>query len=1729
MANKSRDVQLVVKAKNEASKTLSAITSALRDMTKAQSQAGAESDNTGSKLQRLGGELGKLKQSLGGVTAFDKLASSVDKSGQAVGRLEVGIRELTLEQQKLKTEAAGVEQSMSKLTATSARLTTEVDRGKSAVSAARNESQKYTRELTSAEKELTKRVGSEQRLADAIGKSEGQLSKAQQKHRELTNQLLAAEKPSAALVASFTKADIALASQVDKLGRAREAYASNRSQIESLTQATERLRSVSAGATATFDQIKATQAATAQELKNTGIAMRELSRREKELQGAAAGTAQALDRQQQALAQGRQELQALQMVASQVGVSMQKLGSQIRQSLLRTLAESGTALQQYRNEWQQTTQAIAAMQAGKGRGQPMTPELQALIDKARTSKQAMQELQFGIQQMRSALREAGGDVTKLTAAEAQFISILNRVKTAQESAAAATRAQAGAASSSADGSNRAAAASNRQADAYNRTASAASAAAVALAEQEARGRAAMSWTQRLHGEVVALGLSYLGLYAAINQLQGVVQTYMTIEAAQSRMMVAFGGNAAVVGREMRFIRDQADRLGIEVGSLANEYSKFAVATQGSVLAGEATRKIFTSVSEAARVNKLSMEQIKGTYLALTQMVSKGTVSMEELRQQLGERLYGAFTLAAKAMGMTGKELDKLISSGQLATDEFLPKFAEQLDKTFGPQLENSLKTLTTQIGQFQNEIFKTQEKVGNAGFIDGLRDGIESLTNFLKSDQGVRLFEGLGAAAGALIKVLAQIPEHLGLITFALSLFAGTKAVGMVKALSAGMLAFTARLRTAAVAQNQTTASTNAFNGVGGLYIATTARAAASTVTLGTRLTALSVQMRTAAASMTTAQGASIALTRTLGVLRGVMAAMGGLPGLLIAGASIAFSMWASSSSDATDALIVHEGQITKVVDAYSVAKDKAGDWAKEVKGVTLAGLTKTAQELGSALGKSYTEMNGLAGAIRTAQQYNGKGWFGNGSEQLLTLNDQLQSGEITVNDFSMALNDMLRDDTVSQRVKDLITRNADLLEQSVKTERAVAENAVAIEAMGGQAAAANPLVAKLGMSLGKMAGDAGLAIEEKANDPLAELKKQIEEVSKKVPSLHSELKAMEDLKALDKILGTANAIKGLDATSESYKKFLGLVSRAQTEIREAVDEKQFKDIQSLLTAAGDGKELSAKLIKGYEGFKTTAYYDVNAYRAGFGSDTTTLDDGTVKKVTEGMKVTLEDSNRDLLRRIDDFQATVQKQVGKERFQGMNPQQQAALTSVAYNYGSLPERILEAARKGTSDEIATAIKGLGDDNGGVNRERRESEAYVFRQGDDFNPKGMEKVYEKQLATAEKFHEELKAQTEIKQAQGDSDKRQTLAQMQQLAILKAENDARKAGTELTVAEREAINGATAAAHQKKQAEWDAADAKKAQVEGEAQINTLMGLRRDILAQMDFANKIGDVDAYEQLRLQLETVTLKTQDAVNAMIAFWEASGNTDKAAAAIASLKTMQNSMVKIDSQAILTGATVGKAFGTTMKSGADDFLNRIKETGNVMESAKGAFQNFAVEFLMQIAKMILQAALLGMLMAAFGFAGVSTAAGSIGGGIISGLGGSAGGAKQAHTGGRVGAGLKSRNADPSWFATAAKFHTGGVASNEPVLGLKKNEVPTILEEGEIVRTEEQEKALARRQDEMKQQARANGAAQPKVDLKVVNAVDSNSILSEAMTSAPGQQVMMNWLRANKSKIQGILG
>lgn len=151
--------------------------------------------------------------------------------------------------------------------------------------------------------------------------------------------------------------------------------------------------------------------------------------------------------------------------------------------------------------------------------------------------------------------------------------------------------------------------------------------------------------------------------------------------------------------------------------------------------------------------------------------------------------------------------------------------------------------------------------------------------------------------------------------------------------------------------------------------------------------------------------------------------------------------------------------------------------------------------------------------------------------------------------------------------------------------------------------------------------------------------------------------------------------------------------------------------------ASGSGQDQAAGALRHYEGLRTQPYWDVNHWRTGYGSDTITKADGTVQPVNQNTKITPDDAERDLNRRVVETQTKIQTQVSPQAWTGLNKTQQAAVTSMGYNYGMLPQDVAFAIRGGGGPAaISAAILNHQNDNGGVNRQRRIDEAKAVNGG-----------------------------------------------------------------------------------------------------------------------------------------------------------------------------------------------------------------------------------------------------------------------------------------------------------------------------------------------------------------------------------------------------------------------------
>lgn len=182
------------------------------------------------------------------------------------------------------------------------------------------------------------------------------------------------------------------------------------------------------------------------------------------------------------------------------------------------------------------------------------------------------------------------------------------------------------------------------------------------------------------------------------------------------------GSTELAARRFDYLVDKSNELGLSLESSAKGYTQIASAAKGTVLEGKATQEAFEGVSTAASVMRLSGEQTEGALLALSQIISKGKVQAEELRGQLGERIPGAFQIAARAMNMTTKELDAFMSEGKLLAEDFIPRFSQQLLREFGQNVPSATESLAVATNNLRTEYFLFMKDI-----YDGVKPAVISV------------------------------------------------------------------------------------------------------------------------------------------------------------------------------------------------------------------------------------------------------------------------------------------------------------------------------------------------------------------------------------------------------------------------------------------------------------------------------------------------------------------------------------------------------------------------------------------------------------------------------------------------------------------------------------------------------------------------------------------------------------------------------------------------------------------------------------------------------------------------------------------------------------------------------------------------------------------------------------------------------------------------------------------
>ncbi|MFG6101202.1 phage tail tip lysozyme [Leptothoe sp. EHU-05/26/07-4] len=211
-----------------------------------------------------------------------------------------------------------------------------------------------------------------------------------------------------------------------------------------------------------------------------------------------------------------------------------------------------------------------------------------------------------------------------------------------------------------------------------------------------------------------VGLAALKLFIGFQALTFLSEFMMQFGAASLTAAINFEklttslsfvlGSAAEASDAIQELRDEAQDLGIDANSNIQGFQEIAASTRGTSLEGVATEQIATAASQATSAFLLNPQEAEQVTRALSQISSKGVVSTEEIRQQMGEVLPSAFQTAARSMGVTTSELDRMLARGEVLSTEFLPKFAQQLSAETAAGVAGASKTAQASLNRLTNQI-----------------------------------------------------------------------------------------------------------------------------------------------------------------------------------------------------------------------------------------------------------------------------------------------------------------------------------------------------------------------------------------------------------------------------------------------------------------------------------------------------------------------------------------------------------------------------------------------------------------------------------------------------------------------------------------------------------------------------------------------------------------------------------------------------------------------------------------------------------------------------------------------------------------------------------------------------------------------------------------------------------------------------------------------------------------
>lgn len=282
--------------------------------------------------------------------------------------------------------------------------------------------------------------------------------------------------------------------------------------------------------------------------------------------------------------------------------------------------------------------------------------------------------------------------------------------------------------------------------------------------------------QKLRDYVLILGNLRLALLNVRDLAVGWVANLVMQSAKVERLTVLMkgmsqqmteAGKTAEAQRNLSELFDMARKTGFAMDDLTDAFVKFRSAKldprDGSLQALADSVAAFGGTSDV--MHRAS--------IAIQQMAGKGVISMEELRQQLGEAVPTAMSLMARAMGKSVAQLSKEVATGTVKAAPALALMFAEMQRTYTGAGAKLAQTMTGQLAELRTNVMQLSTEFTGLGNKQGLfassTTSLKELNALLKSSDGKAMVASLGNAVNQVatalvgaVKVAVEFRDEIG-------------------------------------------------------------------------------------------------------------------------------------------------------------------------------------------------------------------------------------------------------------------------------------------------------------------------------------------------------------------------------------------------------------------------------------------------------------------------------------------------------------------------------------------------------------------------------------------------------------------------------------------------------------------------------------------------------------------------------------------------------------------------------------------------------------------------------------------------------------------------------------------------------------------------------------------------------------------------------------------------------